>query len=86
MDERAALLIPANRLHRHSNRRQSAFGVDGLLVTGNRSNVHPKNYGGIETPEHPPFDTDRDAVSLELIEHALTRNIPTLAICRGCKN
>ena len=57
--------------------------LDGLLVTGNRSNVHPDNYGGTQTPEHLPFDTDRDAVSLELIELAMTRNMPTLAICRG---
>ena len=78
------ILIPANRAFTDTQTADNLLSaVDGLLVTGNRSNVHPKNYGGIETPEHPPFDTDRDAVSLELIEHALTRNIPTLAICRG---
>jgi putative glutamine amidotransferase len=78
------VLIPA---HRAFTDTQSAgnllSALDGLLVTGNRSNVHPDNYGGTQTPEHPPFDTNRDAVSLELIELALTRNMPTLAICRG---
>ena len=78
------VLIPANRAFTD---RQAAgnllSAMDGLLITGNRSNVHPKNYGGTNTPEHQPFDTDRDAVSLVLIELALTRNMPTLAICRG---
>ena len=78
------ILIPANRAFTDTQTADNLLSaMDGLLVTGNRSNVHPKNYGGIETPEHLPFDTDRDAVSLELIEHALNRNLPTLAICRG---
>tara|TARA_B100001057_G_scaffold143439_2_gene143132 strand:+ start:701 stop:1459 length:759 start_codon:yes stop_codon:yes gene_type:complete len=78
------VLIPT---HRPFTDTRSAGGLlsalDGLLVTGSRSNVHPNNYGGTQTPEHPPFDTNRDAVSLELIDFALNRDIPTLAICRG---
>ncbi|MEC8566046.1 MAG: gamma-glutamyl-gamma-aminobutyrate hydrolase family protein, partial [Pseudomonadota bacterium] len=78
------LLIPANRTFTNAQAADNLLSaVDGLLVTGNRSNVHPKNYGGTETPEHPPFDTARDTVSLELIKRALSRNMPTLAICRG---
>ena len=78
------LLIPANHNFTDAQTANNLLSaLDGLLVTGNRSNVHPKNYGGSVTHEHPPFDTDRDAVSLELIERALMLNIPTLAICRG---
>ncbi|MEC7209394.1 MAG: gamma-glutamyl-gamma-aminobutyrate hydrolase family protein [Pseudomonadota bacterium] len=78
------ILIPANRTFTDSQAADNLLSaIDGLLLTGNRSNVHPKNYEGTETPEHPPFDTARDAVSLELIKRALRRNMPTLAICRG---
>ena len=78
------LLIPAKHTFTDAQTANNLLSaLDGLLVTGNRSNVHPKNYGGTATPEHLPFDTDRDAVSLELIERALTQNMPTLAICRG---
>ncbi|MBP1848973.1 gamma-glutamyl-gamma-aminobutyrate hydrolase family protein [Rhizobium halophytocola] len=58
--------------------------VDGLLVSGSASNVHPSLYG--ETSDEGrdgPFDPGRDATSLELIRRALARGIPVLAICRG---
>lgn len=57
--------------------------VDGLLVTGSRSNVHPERYGGEPTEAHMPFDPDRDSTSLPLIRRAIERGIPLFAICRG---
>jgi len=57
--------------------------VDGVLVTGSRSNVHPSNYGEAPTQDHEPFDPDRDASTLPLIRRAIERGIPLLAICRG---
>ncbi|MEP0941869.1 MAG: gamma-glutamyl-gamma-aminobutyrate hydrolase family protein [Rhizobiaceae bacterium] len=57
--------------------------IDGLLVTGSRSNVHPKNYGETETQDHQPFDETRDATTLPLIRAAVQRGLPVLAICRG---
>ena len=57
--------------------------VDGLLVTGSRSNVHPELYGAEPTPAHEPYDPDRDATSLALIRAAIARGLPVLAICRG---
>lgn len=57
--------------------------VDGVLVTGSRSNVHPAHYGENETEDHGPFDRARDTVSLALIRGALERGLPLLAICRG---
>jgi putative glutamine amidotransferase len=57
--------------------------LDGLLVPGSPSNVHPSLYDGGET-ETPDFhDPDRDATSLPLIRAALARGMPVLAICRG---
>ena len=57
--------------------------VDGVMVTGARSNVHPSNYGQAETPAHEPFDPARDATTLPLIRAAIARGVPLLAICRG---
>ena len=57
--------------------------VDGLLVTGSRSNVHPRNYNQQPTEDHAPFDETRDATTLPLIRRAVERGVPVLAICRG---
>ena len=57
--------------------------VEGILITGARSNVHPSNYGEIETEGHEPFDRTRDETNLPLIRRAIERGVPLLAICRG---
>ncbi|HEV7249104.1 MAG TPA: gamma-glutamyl-gamma-aminobutyrate hydrolase family protein [Shinella sp.] len=57
--------------------------VDGLLVSGSRTNVHPSLYGREATDAEGPYDPARDATSLPLIRRALERGIPLLAICRG---
>ena len=57
--------------------------IDGLLVPGSPSNVHPDHYDGgdSETPEK--HDLKRDSTTLPLIRAAIARGIPVLAICRG---
>lgn len=57
--------------------------VDGLLFTGSPSNVYPPRYGSDESLEAEPYDQVRDAMTLPLLEQAIERGIPTLAICRG---
>lgn len=57
--------------------------LDGLLLTGAVSNVHPSLYGAEETAAHAPFDARRDATTMPLIPMALERGLPLLAICRG---
>ena len=57
--------------------------LDGLMLTGSPSNVHPDHYGLPETPEAEPFDRARDATTLALIRIALEEGLPLLAICRG---
>ncbi len=60
------------------------FGrIDGVLVTGSISNVHPELYGVAPTARHEPFDRERDRLSLAMIRRAIEGAIPLLAICRG---
>jgi putative glutamine amidotransferase len=57
--------------------------VDGLLLTGSFSNIHPSTYGaGVATAEGF-YDQKRDAVTLPLIRAALERAVPIFGICRG---
>lgn len=57
--------------------------VDGVLISGSRSNVHPSLYGKVAEEKDGPFDPARDATTMPLIRRALERGIPLLAICRG---
>ena len=54
----------------------------GLLLTGG-SDVDPLLYGETRSPETEPPDPDRDAAEGALIDEALARDLPLLAICRG---
>ena len=57
--------------------------LDGIILTGSRSNVQPKLYGGPDHAEGTPEDPKRDGMTLPLIREAIARGIPVLAICRG---
>lgn len=57
--------------------------VDGVLLTGSPSNVHPSHYGQAVHDESLPLDPERDAWTLPLIRQALNQGLPLLAICRG---
>jgi len=57
--------------------------VDGVLLTGSKSNVFPGLYGGDAGEANGPYDHDRDATTLPLIRRAIDRGVPLLAICRG---
>ena len=56
---------------------------DGFLLTGGQPNVHPEEYGEVETPAHGLFDRGRDAITLPLIRACVERGQPFLGICRG---
>ena len=57
--------------------------LDGLILTGSRSNVHPGHYEGPAHAEGTPEDPQRDATTLPLIRAAIAAGLPVLAICRG---
>jgi len=57
--------------------------VDGILLTGSHSNIHPSSY--MESQQQPDFmlDVERDRTFIPLIKPAIDRGIPLLALCRG---
>lgn len=57
--------------------------LDGIILTGSRSNVQPTLYDGPPHAEGTPEDPARDSMTLPLIRAALERGVPVLAICRG---
>lgn len=57
--------------------------IDGLLLTGSRSNVEPHHYDGPPSAEGTAHDPSRDALTLPLIRAAVDGGLPVLAICRG---
>ncbi len=57
--------------------------LDGIILTGSRSNVHPALYGGPPHADGTPEDAKRDAVTMRLIRAAVAAGVPVLAICRG---
>jgi putative glutamine amidotransferase len=57
--------------------------VDGVLLTGSPSNVHPSHFGEEVLDPALPLDPVRDGFTLPLIRAVLARGIPLLAICRG---
>ena len=57
--------------------------LDGIVLTGSRSNVQPTLYDGPPHAEGTPEDHARDGFTLPLIRAAVARGVPLLAICRG---
>lgn len=57
--------------------------IDGVILTGSKTNVDPALYGLEATGENGPYDRDRDATTIPLIRLAIERGVPLLAICRG---
>jgi putative glutamine amidotransferase len=55
--------------------------LDGLLLTGSRSNVAADRYGG--TPDEGPLDLARDEVAFRLAGTMIERGKPVFGICRG---
>jgi putative glutamine amidotransferase len=57
--------------------------LDGLLLSGSPSNVHPEHYGTAPSLTPDLHDPARDSTTLPLIRAAIARGMPVLAICRG---
>ena len=77
----APLIVPS--LGKQSDLDSILAVVDGVLISGAKSNVEPSRYGEKPTPDYEPFDVARDETSFFLIRAAIERGLPMLAICRG---
>ncbi len=75
------LIIPSDP--RHVSVAELLDICDGFLLTGGRPNVHPEEYGEVETAAHGEFDRARDAIALPLVRACVERGQPFLGICRG---
>jgi gamma-glutamyl-gamma-aminobutyrate hydrolase PuuD len=56
--------------------------LDGLLLSGG-ADLDPESYGADAHPETNGIRPERDSAELALLEAALARDMPVLAVCRG---
>jgi putative glutamine amidotransferase len=56
--------------------------LDGVFLTGG-VDVDPSRYGEEKHPKCGNTDPDRDAIEIQLLNHALATGKPVLAVCRG---
>jgi putative glutamine amidotransferase len=61
---------------------ETLYVLDGVVFSGG-IDIDPTTYGADRHPATDPAQTHRDAGELALLERALERDVPTLAICRG---
>ena len=57
--------------------------VDGVMLTGSVSNVHPSCFSEAVANPELPLDTQRDALTLALVKACIAASVPLLGICRG---
>ncbi len=78
----ALLAAGVNPVLREATRPLSLNGFAGLVLTGG-PDVDPALYGETRQPETDQADSERDVLEMSLLEEALPRDFPLLAICRG---
>jgi putative glutamine amidotransferase len=57
--------------------------VDGVMLTGSPSNVHPSHFQEEVADPSLPLDPDRDLLTLALVKACVHQGVPLLGICRG---
>jgi gamma-glutamyl-gamma-aminobutyrate hydrolase PuuD len=73
-----ALLVPPSE----DGVGETLDALDGLLLSGGED-LAPGTYGAEAHPETRGVDPARDRAELALLEGALARDMPVLAVCRG---
>ena len=79
ISDAAVLIVPA--LVNSFDAGAIAHRLDGLLLTGSRSNVAAERYGG--SGDSGIMDPERDEVALRLADIMIGRGKPVFGICRG---
>lgn len=57
--------------------------VDGVMLTGSPSNVHPSHFNEEVHDPSLPLDPERDSLTLALVKACVAEGVPLLGICRG---
>ena len=57
--------------------------VDGVMLTGSPSNVHPTHFNEDVADPALPLDPVRDALTLALVKACVREGVPLLGVCRG---
>jgi putative glutamine amidotransferase len=57
--------------------------VDGVMLTGSPSNVHPSQVDEDVADPSLPLDPARDALTLALVKACVHEGVPLLGVCRG---
>ena len=57
--------------------------VDGVMLTGSPSNVHPSHFGQAVSDSDLPLDSARDGITLALVKACLAAAVPLFGVCRG---
>jgi putative glutamine amidotransferase len=73
-----ALLVPPNV----EGLEETLDALDGLVLSGG-ADLDPTSYGAEAHPETNGVRPERDRAELALLEGALARDMPVLAVCRG---
>jgi len=66
--------------------RPLAENLDGILLTGSHSDVDPASYSEVREEACGPVQPLRDKTDFMLLEVAMRRRIPVLAICFGLQS
>lgn len=57
--------------------------VDGVMLTGSPSNVHPSHFDEAVHDPSLPLDPERDTLTLALVRACVAQGVPLFGICRG---
>ncbi len=57
--------------------------VDGVMLTGSPSNVHPSHFDEPVANPQLPLDPARDSLTFALVRHCVAMGVPLLGVCRG---
>jgi putative glutamine amidotransferase len=58
-------------------------GADALVLSGSRTDVHPRTYGAPRDPRCVEPNLHRDLRDLAALRVALRDDVPTIGVCRG---
>ena len=65
--------------------REQLGGLDAFVLPGSPADVDPARYDAPKHHKINKIDRNRDETDVEILQHALSRHKPVLAICYGCQ-